>query len=59
MFRALSLMLEPQTLALDSLSPAIEPQRLTFDAQTAAVGVSRSPVERRAPRRSRYGNANI
>ncbi|CAJ0683717.1 hypothetical protein LMG18091_00036 [Ralstonia wenshanensis] len=59
MFRALSLMLEPQTLALDSLSPAIEPQRLTFDAQTAAGGVSRSLVERRPPRRSRYGNANI
>ncbi|CAJ0795169.1 hypothetical protein LMG18090_03236 [Ralstonia mannitolilytica] len=59
MFRALSLVDEPRTLTLDCLSPAIEPQSLTYDTQTAAVGVSRSPVERRAPRRSRYGSANM
>lgn len=59
MLRALSLVLEPRRLTLDCLSLAIAPQSLTYDTQTAAVGVSRPPVERRAPRRSRYGSANI
>ncbi len=59
MLRALSLVLEPRRLTLDCLSLAIAPQSLTYGTQTAAVGVSRSPVERRAPRRSRYGSANM